>query len=72
MDLSSTLKCRRSFPLYRAQARHGKGGAETEGLEGAVHLEWLLECTKIRYKLIPMIELQTKEVCVNRNICTPN
>lgn len=65
LGLSSTLKCHRPFPLYQAQVRPGKRGAEIEGLEGAMHLEWLPKCSQIRYKLIPVMELQkTKSVCI--------
>lgn len=71
LGLFSTLKCHSLFPLYEAQVRQGKRGAETEGLEGAMHLEWLLGCTKTRYKLMPMTELQKKkkkEKCVSIEI----
>lgn len=61
MGLSSMLKCHHLLPLCHAQVRHRKRGAETEGLEGALPLEWLLECTKTRYKLIPMMELTKKK-----------
>lgn len=64
LGLSSTLKCHSPFPLYETQARYRKTDAETEGLEGAMHLEWPLECTKTRYKLIPMTELQKKKKSV--------
>lgn len=63
VGLSSTLKCRRPFPLYGTQVRQGKRGAQTEGLEGVMHLEWLLECTETRYKLITMT-ITKKKKCV--------